>query len=171
MLLFGATPKSPPVNFANSNSNNAAPVPQRLRWIELVRQNHSFAEQARLREALGGFLRRTSRKLVQDALKLLVEEARDEFGRVQDGLTLLVEHAGDFAMAHTLRDHQAIDAVGGQVFHVAIEQASAAAAEHALAIANHGADCGAGAGNGVLADACGNWTQVGMRFVVRGARL
>src|SRR5579863_5979743 len=122
MLLFGATPKSPPANFANSNSNNAAPVPQRLRWIELVRQNHSFAEQASLRETLVGFLRRTGWKLVQDALELLVEKPADELGRVQHGLSQIVQHACGVAMAYALRDHQPVDAVGGEVFHVAIEQ-------------------------------------------------
>ena len=40
---------------------------------------------------------------------------------------------------HALRNHQPVDAVGGQVFHVAIEQAGAFAVEHAIAIADDGA--------------------------------
>src|SRR5271170_447797 len=173
MLPFGAIATTPPANPENlSGAAGCGEIAAAsLRRIELVRQNHSFAENARLGVTLGGFLGRAGRKLMQNALEFLVEKARDEFGRVQDRLALLVEHTTDVAMAHALRDHQAIDAIGGEVFHVAIEQAGAAAAEHAVAIANHSAHCRAGAGYGVLANSGGNGAQVGTSFVVCGARL
>src|SRR5271156_1338470 len=166
MLPFGAiatTPPADPEDFSGAAGCGEIAAAS-LRRIELVRQNHSFPQTTRLGVTLVGFLGRAGGKLVQNALELLVEKARDEFGGVCDRLALLVEHTSDVAMAHALRDHQAIDAIGGEVFHVAIEQAGAAAAEHAVAIANHSAHCGAGAGNGVLANSGGNRAQVGMSF-------
>src|ERR1700691_6646478 len=112
MLPFADIPRSPVAIPENSAGMAAANSPLSLRRIELVRQNHSFAQNARLRVAPCRFLGRSGGKLMQDALEFLVEEARDEFGRVQDGLALLVDDAGDVAMTHPLRDHQAIDAVG-----------------------------------------------------------
>ena len=45
-----------------------------------------------------------------------------------------------------------VDAVGGQVFHIAVEQARAAAVKDAFAITNHGTDSSAGAGQRLLAN-------------------
>ena len=52
---------------------------------------------------------------------------------------------------HALGDHQAIDAIGGEIFHVAVEEAGAAAVEHAIAIADYGAHGGARSGECALA--------------------
>ncbi len=64
-------------------------------------------------------------------------------GVINDGNVLAVPHA--------LRDHQAVDAVGRQIFHVAVEQAGSFAVQHAVAIADHGANRGAGSGQRALA--------------------
>src|ERR1700726_4198167 len=90
---------------------------------------------------------------------------------MDDFFTVLVNDSDRVVMAHALRNHQPIDAVGGEIFHVAIEKAGAAAGEHAVAIANHGAHSRARPGNSVLANAGRNWAQVRMRVWIRWARL
>ena len=67
-----------------------------------------------------------------------------------------------YFVEHALRDHEAIDAVGGEVFHVAIKQAGAFAVEDAVAVADHGAHGGAGSRESDFANAFRNGTQIGM---------
>src|SRR5271154_4757266 len=102
MLPFGAIATTPPANPENFTgaAGCGGIAAASLRRIELVRQNHSFAQNARLGVTLGGFLGRAGGKLVQNALEFLVEKACDEFGRVHDRLPLLVEHASDGAGGH-----------------------------------------------------------------------
>src|SRR5438067_12434567 len=63
-------------------------------------------------------------------------------------------------MAHALRDHQAVDAVSSEVFHVAIEQAGALAVEDAIAIANHSANGSASPVERLAANAGGHGPQI-----------
>src|ERR1041385_317749 len=74
-------------------------------------------------------------------------------------------------MTNALRDHQAIDAIGGEVFHVAIEQTRAFAVQHAVAITNHSADCGARSVRRDLPGAIRSWSQIGLSFCVVLARV
>src|SRR5271170_5704803 len=71
----------------------------------------------------------------------------------------------DVTMPHSLRDHQAIDAVCGQIFHVTIEQARSTPAKNSLAITNHGAHSGTRAGDSSLADSRRQGTKLGLRIV------
>src|ERR1022692_3139792 len=77
-------------------------------------------------------------QLPQDSIELLVKEVRNEFGRMQHRPPVLVYDAHGIAMAHSLRDHQSVDAVCREIFHVAVEKACSAAAENSLAIADYG---------------------------------
>src|ERR1700674_3274827 len=52
----------------------------------------------------------------------------------------VIRHVRGVAMADALRDHQTIDAISCEVFHVTIEQARAFAVQHAVAITNDRAD-------------------------------
>ena len=67
-------------------------------------------------------------KFTQDSIKLLIEHRRMEQVR-----TLFC----------SLCDHQAIDAIGREIFHVAVEQARAFSVQHAVAITNDSANSGA----------------------------
>ena len=100
-------------------------------------------------------------QLPQDSIELLVKEGRDEFGRMQHRPPVLVHDAHGISMTHSLRDHQSVDAVRREIFHVAVEKACTAAAEHSLAIADDGTNRRACAAERPLADARGNGPQVG----------
>src|SRR6185312_4873462 len=63
-------------------------------------------------------------------------------------------------MFDALRNHQPINAVGGEVFHVAVEQAGPFAIEHAVTIADYRADCRARAAQAAIAHATRLGTQV-----------
>src|SRR5229473_136903 len=77
------------------------------------------------------------------------------------GLAIL---AIDFYLVpHALRDHQAVDAVGRQVFHVAIKKTGAFSVEHSVSVSNHGAHRRSSSGKRDSAYAFRDWTQIGMR--------
>src|SRR5207248_8168900 len=65
----------------------------------------------------------------------------------------------------------AIDAVRGQVFHVAVEQAGTLAVQHSISIANYSAHSRARATNCALAYASRFWAQVGIAFADWPVRL
>src|ERR1700734_683483 len=121
--------------------------------IELLGDDHAFAQNPRLSISLNHFFGRAGRKLADDALELFIEKASDEFRCVGNGLAVIVQNGDDISVAYTLRDHQAVDTIRGEIFHIAVEQAGSAAVEHAVAIANHGANRGARSGKSSLADA------------------
>src|SRR5690349_19048657 len=66
------------------------------------------------------------------------------------------------AMADPLGDHQPVNAVGGQVLHVAVEEAGAASIQDTIAITDDRPDSRPGAGYGALADAFRHRAQVHM---------
>src|SRR6266849_10887756 len=119
--------------------------------------NHSSAEVTGL---LHGLPRAGFRlwPLRDQALELLVEEARHDVGRMRE-LTTVGIGDGDLVQ-YPLRDHVAIDAVGRQVFHVAVEQAGALAVEHPVAVANDSPHCGPGSVERPLANALRAGSQV-----------
>src|SRR3984893_10635266 len=102
--------------------------------IEFSIHDHGLAEFARPAEAIRFFGSGVRGKLAKQAVEFLVEEACDEFRRVFEALALIVHDAGKIAVQHALRNHQTVDAVGGEVFHVAIEQACTFTAEYSVAI-------------------------------------
>src|SRR5260370_15805308 len=74
-------------------------------------------------------------------------------------------------MLHALGDHQAVDAVGSEIFHVAIEKTCAFAIQHSVAIANDGAHRGARSCQSAFSHSRGKRAKIGMRAAVSGARL
>src|SRR5687768_9288179 len=74
-------------------------------------------------------------------------------------------------MSHALCDHQAIDAIGGEVFHVTVEQTRAFTVQHAVAITNDGADRRARSAFADAADSFRGWTEIGLRRRVGFSRL
>ncbi len=66
-----------------------------------------------------------SGKFAQQAVEFFVEQLRDKFRRMLHGLAVCRLPPDQVAMQHALRDHQPVNAIGGQIFHVAIEQAGA----------------------------------------------
>ncbi len=101
-------------------------------------------------------------KVFLDLGQLLVENASDEFRRVFDLLAIVSGNLN--SVAHALRNHQAVDAIGGQIFHVAIEKACALSIEHSIAITNHGTDRRARSGERNLANAFRDRPQIGVRI-------
>ena len=73
-------------------------------------------------------------------------------------------------ITQALRDHQAVDSVGREIFHVAVEQARSAPFEHAVAIANDGANGRPRSVERRRADAGGGRTEIGLiRFERRAS--
>src|SRR5258708_36696999 len=65
-----------------------------------------------------------------------------------------------------MRNHQSVNAVSGEVLHVAVEKTCPAAVQHAIAIANHGPDGRASAGQRPFANAGWNPAEPQMRVRV-----
>ena len=70
-------------------------------------------------------------------------------------------------MPQALRDHEPIDAIGRQIFHVTVEQICATAIQVAVAITNHRPRGGTCPLNGTLSDALDGRSQVRMRIESR----
>ena len=68
---------------------------------------------------------------------------------------------------HALGDHQPVNAIRGEIFHVAIEETRALAVENAVAIANDRSNRGAGSRQRASSDSRWHRTKVGMRTGVR----
>ena len=83
----------------------------------------------------------------------------------------VVKNLDAIRMPHALRNHQPVNAVGGQIFHVAIEQARAFPVEHSIAVANDRSNRGTRACQRVFADSHWKWTQLRMLFGVQSTRL
>src|SRR5271165_3593716 len=125
-----AEPRSPPPATAKYAAATSAPsaksptarcITSRSYRIVRALKDHRLADLARAAQRLGiaGFLARS------DQLRqLLVEERRDLGSCVHSVL-------------QTLRDHQAVDAVGCEIFHVAVEQTRALPIEVSVAVADH----------------------------------
>src|SRR6185437_16362715 len=123
--------------------------------IEFTVQNHG------LRYATGfaeGFRRADigACRVGHDVLHFFVEKPGDEFGGVFYGPPVLVHDVHSLAVAHALGDHQPVNAVGCQVLHVAVQQAGAFAIEHAIAVADNGANRRPSAGQGSAAHTPGH---------------
>jgi hypothetical protein len=149
---------------AKSNSIvRSRPATQRFRsWrscsrfllggIELSIHDHGFADLAGATEALGFLSGCINRQLLEQALKFFIEQLRDQLRCVFHGLTLLILDGHEFAMHHTLCNHQAMDAVGRKIFHIAIKQACSLAFQNSVAITDHGPGGRACSGQRGLAD-------------------
>src|SRR6266481_7668294 len=84
---------------------------------------------------------------------------------------ILIQNFDLARMPHALRNHQAVDAVRGEILHVAIEQARTLAVENAVAIANYCANRRARSSQCALADSLRQRPKIGMGVAVRRARL
>ncbi len=118
---------------------------------------------------LGG---RAGGQIPQDAGELFGEKGGDGLGRMcgGSGEDAGLEEDGDLgAVEDALGDHEAVDAIGGEILHVAIEEAGAAPHENPLTIADGGADGGARALEGTLAPGIGAGAQGGMQRRSGGA--
>src|SRR5262249_28957323 len=91
--------------------------------------------------AKGIDLRIAIRQSIYQLLQFLVEEVRNQLRSMLCWSSAFVGELQPVAMLNPLRDHEAINAVGGQVFHVTVEQAGAFPVQDAIAITNHGANC------------------------------
>ena len=67
------------------------------------------------------------------------------------------------AVLDALGDHEAVDAIGREIFHVSVEQARALAVDVTVAISNDGAHCGARSVDRFLSDAGDRRSHIGMR--------
>src|SRR5439155_24914030 len=95
--------------------------------------------------------------------------SRDYLGRMGHGATVGVGD-GDLVQ-DSLGDHVAIDTIGRQVFHVAVEQAGALAVQYAVAVTNHGAHGRPRSLERPLAHTLGAGSQVLVNVRVRAPRL
>src|SRR4051812_45031684 len=77
------------------------------------------------------------------------------------GVAALVGDGDAIGVAKPLRDHEPIDAIGGEIFHVSVEQARAFAVENSVAIADDRADGGTSPVERVLADSGWSGTEIG----------
>src|SRR5271169_1375988 len=110
----------------------------RLNRIKFPVHDHCFANLA----CLAKCFRRTQvpPRICQQFRKFFVEQLGDELRCVWHWIARIPEDRNLSAVPHPLRNHQAIDAVGREIFHVAVEQARSPAIQHAVAIANHGSN-------------------------------
>jgi hypothetical protein len=76
------------------------------------------------------------RILMKQALQLFIEEMADQFAGMPHRASFLVSNFDRPRMSHPLRDHQAIDAVRRQIFHVTIKEARTFSAQNAVPVAN-----------------------------------
>ncbi len=114
-----------------------------------------------------GRLRRVTGLLgifLQELLQLLIKELVDQFRSVADRLSVLVENVNRARVLHALRNHQPVNAIGGQIFHVAVQQARAPAVQYAVTVADYGANRCTRAHQRALPDARWQRAQVGMRI-------
>src|SRR5881296_804850 len=99
-------------------------------------QHHALGEIARLPHGIrgAGFV---LGPLLEQAVELFIEELRDQRRRVGH-LAAVFRH---FDFVHgPLGNHVAVDPVGRQVFHIAVQQARALTVEHAVAVTDDGAN-------------------------------
>src|SRR5207244_2883794 len=113
--------------------------------VEPALVDHRFALAARLAQGLGRPEVLPARQLLDEAIERLVETIADELVRMRNVAAVAVHDRDHAAMTHALGDHQPVDAIGGEVLHVAVQEARAFRVEDAIAITNHGANRGAGA--------------------------
>ena len=85
--------------------------------------------------------------------------------------TVAIVHLHRVAVTHALCNHEPVDAISGEVLHVTVQEAGTLAVQHALAVADDGADGGASAGERGAADAGGQRPQVGVALSVGRARV
>src|SRR6202047_4772178 len=128
--------------------------------VEFSIHDHGLAEFARPAEAIRLFGSGVRRKLAKQAVEFFVEQAGDEFRRVFEASALIVNDAGKIAVQHALRNHQTVDAVGGEGFHVAIEQACTFTAEYYVEITDASPYRRAGSVYRALANAFGRGPQI-----------
>src|SRR5262245_11776768 len=126
---------------------------KKLPWIELFPPNHVLADSPPFAQRRC-HLRIVALCFTKQSVELFVEEPSDQLRGVWHGGAAFILYFNTPRVAHTLRDHQAVNPIGGQVFHVAIEQARAFSVEHAVAVADHRANRSAGARERTLAYSC-----------------
>src|SRR5437773_1586339 len=131
---------------SSEHSLSCATLNRSSRRIELRAADHFFADAAGFAEGGRQLGVIAFRVLSQQPSEFLVKKIADEFRRVTNRRASLIEDFHFVGMLHALGDHQPVDAVGGEIFHVAIKETRTLAVEHAVAVANDGPNCGARSG-------------------------
>src|SRR5260370_17703826 len=75
-------------------------------------------------------------RFAQQKIELFVKEIADEFRRVKNRRASLIKNFDFVRMLQALGDHQAVDAIGPEIFHVTIEKTRSLAPKHAIATPN-----------------------------------
>src|SRR5260370_17831828 len=96
----------------------------------LLAQTPRFTKRCLLRRAECGVLG-------QQAIELLIKKTVNQFQRVTDWPAVVVKNIDSSGVLDALRNHQPVNPVIGEVFHVAVEKTCPAAVQHAVALANH----------------------------------
>src|SRR5579884_516282 len=132
----GCKPSDRPAPPLRANDSEPMPTSER---IEFSVQDHGLTDPPCFPECF----RRAdvrARRVGDDLLDFLVEQAVDGLAGMRNSFTVFVEDRHRVRMLHSLCNHQPVDAVGGEILHVAVEQAGALAVERAIAVANDGAN-------------------------------
>src|ERR1700730_8839337 len=143
--------------------------------------DHLLCDTARLGEWSGRILINLGRQIPLNFRQFLIKYTGHQFGSVLDRLGVvarnfdLVPGGGFddrasgleppflFGVPYALRNHQAVDAVGCQIFHIAIEETGALSVEHSVAITNHSARSRLRSCKRCFANAFRDWPQIWMR--------
>src|SRR6266850_6735197 len=157
--------------FVGAQPEGCATQTPSSRRIELRAADHFFTDAAGFAERSGELRVIVFRALPQQTVELLVKQIADEFWGVTNRRAPLIENFNFVRVLHALRNHQAVDAIRSEIFHVAIEETRALAVEHAIAIANDGANRGARSGQRAFADSGRKRAKIGMAATVRRALL
>src|SRR5260370_40646525 len=95
----------------------------------------------------------------------------DDFRCVKTRPASLIKTFAFVRMLLPLGDNQAVDAIGREISHVTIEKTRSLAAKHAIAIANHGANRGAGTRQRAFANSRWQRAKIGMRAEIGRAHV
>src|SRR5919108_1380540 len=139
--------------------------------IELFSPDHFFADSARLPQRCGTIGMVILGRFAQQAVEFFVKQVADQFRRMWHGDAVVVQNFDLTRMAHALRDHQAINPIGREVLHVAVEQARALAIQQAVPIADDCSNRRTCTCQGALTDSGRQWPQIRMGIGIRRSRL
>src|SRR6266567_87948 len=106
--------------------------------VEFSVHDHGFTDFASAAETFRFLRVRRGWQSAEQTLEFFVKQPCDELRGMLYALTLFILNVDQIAMKHALSNHQAVNAIRGQVFHVSIEQAGASATQHSVTVANHG---------------------------------
>src|SRR5438034_11499723 len=98
--------------------------------IKLLSLDHCLTNPSCFAKSIGRA--QISSRICQELLQLLVEDFADQLRRMHDHLARIVRHIP--VVPHALRNHQPVNAVSGEILHVAVKKTRSLTVKHSVAI-------------------------------------